>query len=375
MTPRTFSRTSALTALLAAFGMLAASRSWFSWTRSQNSPRNTRASATSVQPSVTMATLPEEKIRERAKAAVLGGLVADASSMPLHWIYDPTKLQAALAQRPGAAAAPEFHTPHACPFYQAPLGDLSPYGYELQALLAHLVKAGATTSLDGDACAKGLAASYAASTGYLNKSSKHVKEAVAAGTPYPGTGHPEDAQANAFVKAPAVVALLAGHPALLPVMEVAVRVQQNNDKAVEAGLAGALLLEKVVLGASVEEALSWALSPDSGISPATKAQLQAALELKAQPFAASVSQLGASCGLPASLQGSVLGARKFTSFVEGVRANMLAGGDNCSRSALLGALLAAQEGSIAAIPESWRAKTNKFADYEALADKLVAQRS
>ena len=28
--------------------------------------------------------------RERARAAILGGFVADAATMPLHWIYDQT---------------------------------------------------------------------------------------------------------------------------------------------------------------------------------------------------------------------------------------------------------------------------------------------
>lgn len=53
----------------------------------------------------------------------------------------------------------------------------------------------------------------------------------------------------------------------------------------------------------------------------------------------------------------------------GVRTNMAAGGDNCSRSVLLGALLAAQEGGV---PPAWAAKTTRYAEIEALADKLLA---
>jgi hypothetical protein len=37
---------------------------------------------------------------------------------------------------------------------QAPLGDLSPYGYELYALAKYLAEARSPTSLDGTACAK-----------------------------------------------------------------------------------------------------------------------------------------------------------------------------------------------------------------------------
>ncbi len=126
--------------------------------------------------------LSEAAVKARAKAALIGALVADAATMPLHWIYKPEALSAALAQRPGAEASPEFHTPHACPFYSAPLGDFSPYGYELWSLVSYLAEAKSSTSLDGTALARHLAASYARSTGYLNKSSKNIKEAVGAGT-------------------------------------------------------------------------------------------------------------------------------------------------------------------------------------------------
>ncbi len=49
------------------------------------------------------------------------------------------------------------------------------------------------------------------------------------------------------LQAPAIVALLAGNPSLSSVDEAAVRVQQDNTPAVQAGLAGAKLLERVVL--------------------------------------------------------------------------------------------------------------------------------
>jgi ADP-ribosylglycohydrolase len=59
--------------------------------------------------------------------------------------------------------------------------------------------------------------------------------------------------------------------------------------------------------------------------------------------------------------------------VDAVRANILAGGDNASRSVLLGALLAAQEGA-GAIPAEWKQKTRLFSEYEAIADQILALR-
>ncbi len=61
------------------------------------------------------------------------------------------------------------------------------------------------------------------------------------------------------------------------------------------------------------------------------------------------------------------------SYVDAVRANILAGGDNASRAVLIGAVLAADNG-LAAIPDEWKKKTNNYAELEALADKIIARR-
>lgn len=322
-----------------------------------------------------MATTTDPKVIERAKAALLGGLVADAATMGLHWIYKPEVQAEAIAARPSSATEPEFHEPPACPFYKVPSGEFSPYGYELYAVLKYLADApGNPTTLDGNALAKSLAESYSASTGYLNHTSKGVVAAVAEGKGYPDTGDLKDNQANSFVKAPAIVALLAGNPALPSVVEVAVRTQQNNTPAVEAGQAGAALLEKVVLGSTIAEALAWALSPESTLSADTKAQLKTALDFQGS-YPDAVAKFGASCSNPGAFQNSVLAAVKFPSYVDGVRANILTLGDNASRSVLIGALLAAQAGSVdAAIPPEWRSKTHNYNQFAELADKLLARR-
>jgi hypothetical protein len=50
----------------------------------------------------------------------------------------------------------------------------------------------------------------------------------------------------------------------------------------------------------------------------------------------------------------------------------MAGGDNCSRNIVIGALLAAQNPKNA-IPAEWIAKTRPCVDVEALADKIVGE--
>lgn len=62
---------------------------------------------------------------------MLGAFVADAATMSLHWIYDPSELKAIVKE----SDHPEFFDPPHSPFYKYPLGSLSPYGDEALALL------------------------------------------------------------------------------------------------------------------------------------------------------------------------------------------------------------------------------------------------
>jgi hypothetical protein len=57
-------------------------------------------------------------VKSRAKAAILGGFVADAATMPLHWIYDVEKIKELVGDK-----NPEFFSPPSCPFYTYELGE------------------------------------------------------------------------------------------------------------------------------------------------------------------------------------------------------------------------------------------------------------
>lgn len=170
-----------------------------------------------------------------------------------------------------------------------------------------------------------------------------------------------------------MVALLPGSAQLTTALTTAIKVQQSDEAAVSAGLAGGLILDRVVAGSTVKEAVAWALGADSPVPQSARDQLAAALEAHkgSADFSATAKTLGLSCGLPASLQVAVLAALNAGSFEAGVRANIIAGGDNASRNVLTGALLAAQFG-LESIPSDWRAKTKHFNEAEALANQLIS---
>lgn len=333
--------------------------------------------------------------KQRARAAILGGLVADAATMPLHWIYDVPKINTLLAEA-GRTATPEFFPTPSCSFYTHKFGENSPYGFELVPLLESLASKG---SFDAEDYSRAIHEYFTANSFYRNHSTKAVVEKYEAGKRGLECGHDKDYQANCFAKAPLLVARYGGQPDFLARTEAAIRVQQNNDEAVAYGLAAAMILEKVVCeGWTAVAALEWA-GKQGGVHADVQKQIALALstrtealtELQYTPveymaemvgkhvaikdslpaFTWAVWCNGPACGNPAAFANVAMAGTQFSSYVEGVRANLMAGGDNCSRACLLGALLAAQ-GGMESIPQGWRDQTTGYKEYEALVDKLLA---
>jgi hypothetical protein len=75
--------------------------------------------------------------RDKLQAALLGAFVADAATMPLHWIYSPADISNILQGKD-----PEFYEKPSSPFYQYPVGELSPYGEEAFIVLKSVVEHG-----------------------------------------------------------------------------------------------------------------------------------------------------------------------------------------------------------------------------------------
>ena len=73
------------------------------------------------------------KTAERLVGAIVGGIVADAASMPCHWVYDVEQLKAAVGEK-----KPEFLEPRANQFYKRETGDSSCYGDQALVLLRSL---------------------------------------------------------------------------------------------------------------------------------------------------------------------------------------------------------------------------------------------
>ena len=160
----------------------------------------------------------------------MSGLVADAASMGLHWIYDVAKIKALTKTH-----APEFFEPPSCPFYKYEPGQLSPYGAEALAVLNVL---GRMREFEAHEFAVQLKDDIKSYPGRLNSASRELIKAIESGKRFPDCGA-DDSQANSLVKVGVAVSKFEGQDDWALRVEDVLRAHQNNAVAIRYGLAAA----------------------------------------------------------------------------------------------------------------------------------------
>jgi len=325
--------------------------------------------------------VPALSLKNRIQTAIRGAVVADAATMGLHWIYEPAVL---LKRAEKKVEAPEFATPPQPNYYSSTeypqhykAGMSSPYGELLIHTSQHVASVG-PDHLSGATTSKALHkwATFfggrpdAALTKFMesykenNMTDKSEDEYICCGA--------DDNQAMVYAKVVPVTCLFAGRPELSDKLEQVIRAHQNNDMAVEFGLASAGLLEAVLLGApTLGEALAMCYEHETkhGTKPVQQAYDRAraaaatgdSLEqtllklshemMQNEPDSPMYDYVGRSCSLPQAFVGPLaLFYKPDMSYVKAVRENILAAGDNCSRSIFIGAVYGALEGEV---PSEW----------------------
>ena len=329
--------------------------------------------------------LSEPVIKERALAALTGGLLSDAAAMPLHWIYSTAEIK----QLVGTGNPEFYHTP-SCPFYKYQKGDSTPYGQQFQAYLQ--VGATGKTMNPTDVESAYLALyNSAPSYWYKDESTKEFLANEAQGKKYPQCGG-NDNQADAMVHALSVVALLGGKntSAMLAAADNVIRVTQNTDEGAAFGLASARIMEYIIAYnltgiAAVSQAITDMKDPNRAqpysVDADLASRLQDAIDHQSMSNFDYVQRIGQSCDYPNNLQtGAHLImqlASRFTdpqSYIDGTRQTILAGGDSGSRGFFVGAAQAATLGSVSFLPQAWYSQSNEYATASVNAAKLVANR-
>jgi len=135
---------------------------------------------------------------------------------------------------------------------------------------------------------------------WRQKSLTMFVENVDKGKVYPETGS-EDEQIDAVVKIIPIVALLAGSHDLIQKVEDVIRITQDSDISVGFGLAGAMILESIMLGNppldAVKSCIQTLRNPkwsSLGVCPFVASKLEEVIRLSSTPHLDLVQKLGKS---------------------------------------------------------------------------------
>jgi len=216
-----------------------------------------------------------ETIRDAAKAAVIGALVADAAAQPTHWNYKTDALRAALADK-GRFDNPEFMSPSMNKFYRLPTGSFTCYGDQAFVMLESLVALG---GLEAEDVSRRYVDAFDENSDYgplqkvrqrpqkrpwRNGSITDFIKKSNRGKSWVECGSSVDKQVDCMLRIIPVVALYAGSPELANAVDTAVCITQTTTEAREYAAAAAMLLESCILGTLPHDAvrqLSGAVGP------------------------------------------------------------------------------------------------------------------
>lgn len=298
------------------------------------------------------------KTNNRALNSVIGALVADSASMGFHWLYDQVAIKTL------SNGTPEFHAPNKKEFadrgYFAHAGKMpgenSQYGAQLVAMLDAI-------ALKGNYEEQSYIQSFrewfdfgGKWQGYIDKPTKitlltlHEREANEQPLSQCGA---DDCQLPAISKLPGLVALHHSDSTLLSLAESAVRVTNNNNAAVEYGIAAAQIIRSAIEGKTPTQCVQSALNLSERVDEA----INVAQELVLKPSSEVATQLGMHCSLDVAFPVTLHLLLNATSYEAAVRENILCGGDSCGRAILLGATLGAcYQGGAKDIPRDWETR-------------------
>ena len=180
----------------------------------------------------------------------------------------------------------------------------------------------------------------------------------------------DDEQTPAISKLPALVAVYAGDDSLSEVSESAVRVTNDNARAVAFGRVAARILETAIEKGEIETAI---IAGRKSADPEVGKLIDQALNLKDKSTPEVTLEFGMTCNLVFAVPSVIHNLSMLESYTEAIRQNIYAGGDSCGRAILLGAVLGSAHGigGDKGIPESWIDKLKQKEEVLELLEKLI----
>lgn len=306
--------------------------------------------------------LPEET--KMKMSVVIGAIVADAASLPLQWIYDDKKMKEVVGDK-----EPEFWPESHCPFFSLPTGSSSCYSDEMSSTLATMASDGGVNlgnlassiqSVFGAdqspyqiALAKRAEKKYPISGPWLNGGVIKSLDNMNKGKSPPGSESCEDN--DGFTSA---------LPAFLLALDIAKGREVANLLTVNSVAMAHYKVQNLIIAniiGKIDDPIVSAKKSIESENPEVAIEMDAVMEAVNQGLTVSqiVSKFGKACGLPGSFQGALASIILAPDYVQGVRGNILAGGDCCARANYMGAVFGAKYG-IEAIPMEWIEKVSNI---------------
>lgn len=285
---------------------------------------------------------------EQRAGTVLGALVADAAAMGLHWLYDPERL-ATIAETsdPAFVDADRRNFDGAKGYFAHEgkrAGDLSQYGAVLALATDSLVSSqGQPDIADYQRRYLAFFGPGGEWQGYIDRPTRGALANLGAGgsEETPEITGIDDDQLPALSPVPAVVAADPEHADLEMRVTGMVRVTNDNPLAVEAASMLARLIRSMLRG----EGLTAALDAEAErVGDVLQPLLIEALGEADQSSVDIAGHFGRACHVQQGLPVVFHILKTADSFEDGVRKNILAGGDSCGRAMALGSILGARFG-------------------------------
>lgn len=301
-------------------------------------------------------------------ALVMGALVADAATLGLHWLYDPVRIAEIEARKGLVFLQPDAEDYAGTKGYFAHgskmAGDSAGYGEVCWLMLVHLARHGEFRRTEYQNEYRSHFGPGGKYTGYVDTPTRLTLRVLLPLEPavFPAQSGADDDQMPALAALPALVSAHRGSLSeLLEVVESAVRITNNNDLAVDAARCCAAALHAVRQGVPMAQALAAAL-PLAGDT--VRPLLEDALTIPVADSVAATARYGMACHVTEGLPVVFHIARHAADYRSAIAANIRAGGDNCGRSVILGALVAAhaacRQPGPDAIPMEWLARYRKL---------------
>ncbi|MEH6629388.1 MAG: ADP-ribosylglycohydrolase family protein [Halopseudomonas aestusnigri] len=297
--------------------------------------------------------------QERTLAFLLGSYIADAATLGLHWIYDTDVIKERVRI---SGSSPAFQ-PSAGDHYHSmkAVGDITQYGESTRVLHQSLLRTGG--KLDIEDYQKGFAAHFGsggAYVGYIDKPTKITLQNLSNGQINP-SGADDDQNPAASKLPPLIVATLNQDLDFDLEVEKAVRVTNNNDKAVHYAQIVASALKTTLKTGTLSSGLKAGREKAEGEA---RTLIEEALNTITTDSIDIAGQFGRACSLHQSVPTAFHIISHANSFQEAIELNILAGGDSAGRAPFIGAMMGAFHGigTEKGIPLNWLVKMNQSAD-------------